>query len=223
MKNILKKIPLLPLSALIFYLTVLLFWKLGIAPSPIEILTFLENLYTKYGIIGLFIASFLEGIVYLGLYFPGSFIIVLAVILSDGTIKAFLIISLTVALAITLTSIINYFLGQNITHKKQKEKKGLDKRIVSKGFLLSMLHPNSLAFYFFNSGIKNQNPLKIILVPLIMIPYGFITAVLIYLAKESFEKVVESPYILITIIIMWIIIAFLVGIKKRTNLNNISS
>jgi len=62
------KIPWLPLSALIFYLTAVVLWTINLIPPPTEIFIFLENLYNDYGLIGLFIASFLEGIVYLGLY-----------------------------------------------------------------------------------------------------------------------------------------------------------
>ncbi|MBC8434878.1 hypothetical protein H8D91_00040, partial [archaeon] len=84
-KEFWTELPKLPFSALIFYLVVVLFWNLGLIPSPVEIVSFLEGLYETYGLVGLFIASFLEGIVYLGLYFPGSFIIALAIFLSDGS------------------------------------------------------------------------------------------------------------------------------------------
>jgi len=72
MKNnfkFLKRIPLLPLSALVFYITVFILWNINILPPPTEIIMFLENLYTTYGLFGLFIASFLEGVVYLDFIF----------------------------------------------------------------------------------------------------------------------------------------------------------
>ena len=212
MRKILSKIPLLPVSALIFYLLIVLFWNLGIIPSPLEILNFLENLYEKFGLTGLFIASFLEGIVYLGLYFPGSFIIVFAVILSNGMIKSFLEISLVVAFALTLASIFNYVFGKYSIKKYKKDK---SEEIASRGLFLSMLHPNSLAFYFFNAGIKNLNLVKIIFVPIVMIPYGFAIAVLIYSLKEFFKKTVESPLILTTIILLWLLVAFMLNVKTK--------
>lgn len=92
-RDLFKKIPKLPLSALIFYIGVLFLWKFGFIPGPSNILIFLERLYTQYGLFGLFIASFLEGIVYFGLYFPGSFIVALAVILSDGSFASLLLIT----------------------------------------------------------------------------------------------------------------------------------
>lgn len=208
------KIPKLPLSALIFYLVILLLWRIGLIPSPNNILTVLENLYTSFGLMGLFIASFLEGIVYLGLYFPGSVIVALAVILSNGSFISLLSISLVVALALTLTATINYFLGRKFSSKFEKDYFLKERKIASKGFFISMLHPNILAFYFFNSGIKKHNLLKILLVPPIMIPYGLFLGYIILLLKTPLEKAIESPYIMITLILIWIITAFFFQRKK---------
>ena len=206
-KQIFSKIPKLPLSALIFYVSTIILWKFGYIPNPSNILLLLENLYKSYGLIGLFIASFLEGIVYFGLYFPGSFIVALAVILSDGTFKSFLSISLIVAIALTITSLINYTLGKKILANRLNKELVLEKKpIFSKGLFASMLHPNALAFYFFNSGIKKQNFLKILLVPLIMIPYGLALGCIFYSIKGPLKTVLESPYIMASAIIFWILL-----------------
>lgn len=114
LKSLRQQIPKLPFSALLFYGGLVALRKLGYIPGPTNILTMLENLYLVYGLAGLFIASFLEGIVYFGLYFPGSFVVILAVILSNGTFLSLLHISLIVAGALTLTSMINYTLGRRI-------------------------------------------------------------------------------------------------------------
>lgn len=223
LKQIFQKIPKLPLSALTFYVSVVILWKFGYIPSPSNILLFLENLYTSYGLTGLFIASFLEGIVYFGLYFPGSFIVALAVILSDGTFKSLLAISLIVAIALTITSLINYTLGRKILANKLNRKILAEKKpVFSKGLLVSMLHPNALAFYFFNSGIKKQNFLKVLLVPLIMLPYGLALGYLFYSIKEPLRTAIESPYIMISVILFWILLAFLLENrnKKRTSFSH---
>lgn len=224
-KQIFKKIPKFPLSALIFYVSMVILWKLNYIPSPSNIFLFLENLYLSYGLKGLFIASFLEGIVYFGLYFPGSFIVALAVILSDGTLKSLLLISIVVATALTTTSLINYLLGKKIlSNRLNKELICEEKKILFKGLFASMLHPNALAFYFFNSGIKKQKFLKILLVPLVMIPYGLILGYVIYMIKEPLRTAIENPYIMISAIIFWIIITFLLDGKcrqKTQSLNNI--
>ncbi len=211
MKKILYKIPKLPLSALVFYLGVLILWRMNIIPSPSGIFLFLENLYASYGLIGLFIASFLEGIVYFGLYFPGSFIVAIAVILSDGSLNSLLSISITVAVALTITSLINYFLGKRIIKNSyNNDVIGDSKVALSKGLVASALHPNALAFYFFNSGIKKQNFLKFLLVPIIMIPYGLALGYFLYSIRDGLKVFIENPYVMISCIIIWMIIAFMV-------------
>lgn len=214
-KQIFQKIPKLPLSALVFYVSAVILWRFGHIPSPSNILLLLENLYQSYGLIGLFIASFSEGIVYFGLYFPGSFIIALAVILSDGTFGSFLFISLIVAIALTTTSLINYTLGKILVNKFNRELLSKKKPVFSKGLLLSMLHPNVLAFYFFNSGIKKQNFLKVLLVPIVMIPYGLVLGYLLYSTKEYLKTAIESPYIMISAILFWILFAFILENRNK--------
>lgn len=213
-KRFFHEVPKLPLSALIFYLTIFVLWNLNIIPEPKGILAFLENLYDSYGLIGLFIASFLEGIVYLGLYFPGSFIIAIAVFFTDGSFLSLLSIALIVALSLTLTSIINYVLGRYVLYKEFKHKVH-NRKITSKGIFFSILHPNILAFYFFNSGIEKQSPLRIALVPVLMIPYGLAFAFFLHLLKEPARRALESPYIMIILIISWIILAFFFEHKRQ--------
>jgi len=211
------KIPWLPTSALIFYLTAFVLWTLSIIPPPTDIFLFLESLYQNYGLTGLFIASLLEGIVYFGLYFPGSFIVAIAVFLSDGTFKSLILISIVVAIALTITSSINYLLGKYIITKRGEREEILEEykehKVISKGFFLSIIHPNSLAFYFFNSGIKKQNYLRILFVPIVMIPYGFLLANILYLFREPLRTAVESPFIMITFISIWLILAFILNRK----------
>ena len=214
-KRLWKEIPKLPLTALIFYLSLFVLWTIGVIPPPTEIISILESLYNNYGLFGLFISAFLEGIVYLGLYFPGSFIIALSVIISDGTFISLLTISLVVALALTITSFINYFLGRHISFKNTNETKSKLPRKISKGLIFSMIHPNSLAFYFFNTGIEKKGLWKIIFVPIIMIPYGLALAYLFSTFRQATRNGIESPYTVISLILIWFIVAFWFAHKKK--------
>jgi len=144
----LKRIPLLPLSALLFYVTAFVLWSVNIIPPPTEIFLFLENLYTTYGLLGLFMASFLEGVVYLGLYFPGSFIVALAVFLSDGTFISLFLISIVVAFALTLTSLINYVLGRHIVSRRDKGYEIRKMSVASKGFFFIDAASECFSFLF---------------------------------------------------------------------------
>lgn len=220
-KKVIKELPLLPTSAFIFYISLILLGSLEIIPSPMQILGFLESLYIKYGLFGLGIASFLEAIVYMGLYFPGSFIIVLAVFLSNGTFVSLFSISIVVTIAVTLASFINYFLGRFVSFNKINSDEVKKKNKLSKSFILSLLHPNILAFYFFNAGIKKQNPWKIIFVPIFMIPYGLMHAYILSIVAGFFKQKAENSWFILMIILIWLLIAFFIEHRRKNKLKRI--
>jgi hypothetical protein len=138
------------------------------------------------------------------------------VVLSDGTFSALITISAVVAAALTLTSAINYILGRRIAGEMRAEKTEDPRRgsVLSKGLLFACLHPNALAFYFFQSGIKKRNAYKIALVPVIMIPYGFALANLFFLLKEPLKRALEAPYLMISALLLWIALASFFGTKR---------
>ncbi|MCA9495481.1 MAG: hypothetical protein KC589_00945 [Nanoarchaeota archaeon] len=207
----------LPISAFIFYLFVILLIYIGILPSLQEIYLILKSWYENYGHIGLFFATLLEGLVYIGLYFPGSLIIVFACFLSDGSFLSFLHISLIVAFALTIDSIINYTLGRNkslnkfLKPKKIKNKKN---ELKNNFFYTIFLHPNILAFYFYTMGAKGELPKQILLVPIIMIPLGLLLAYFFYSIRDSARNAIENPFTMIIIFILWFLIAISINFYK---------
>jgi len=213
LKKFWKEAPKIPLTALIFHIIITILWMSKIIPPPSSIFVILENLYNNFGYLGLFIATFLEGIVYLGLYFPGSSIVALAVFVSDGKFLTLLSISILVAITLTITSFVNYFLGRHISFKKEADVLGLKKS--SKNLIFSIIHPNILAFYFFNEGYNKKSLMKIILVPFLMIPYGLVFAYMLYFLSAPIKSKLDSPYFIALLILFWIIIAFIMDHKKK--------
>lgn len=201
----------LPISAFLFYLFLLFLIYLELIPTLPEIFSFLKGLYHSYGLWGLFIASFLEGLAYVGLYFPGSLIIMVAAMFSGGSFYDFIIISVVVMFALFLSSLFNFYFGKysffNKFLKPNEIKKHKIKKLSNKGFFLSFLHPNSLGFYFYTLGARNKSLLKILFVPIIMIPYGFLLAYLFFTFRSVLEKQVENPYTMVIMISIWLIIA----------------
>lgn len=212
-----KSLPKLPLSALIFYVVVVLLWQLEWIPNPASILLFLESLYDSYGLLGLFIACLLEGTVYLCLYFPGSFIVVLAVILSDGSFSDFFAIALTTSVALSIAAWFDHTIGKLLAsrNKTEKNKELKHSAKFSKGLLISMLHPALIAFYFFNTGIKKESPWKIFLIPCFIMPYGIALSYLFYQFKDSIRSAIENPLVMIGIIMAWLVTSMLLERKSQ--------
>jgi uncharacterized membrane protein YdjX (TVP38/TMEM64 family) len=212
-----KKIPILPLSVLIFYLLTILLWNLRIIPSPKQIFEMLEKLLQRYEMFGLILATFLEGIAYVCLYVPGAFIIALTVFISDRSFTSLLTISVVVSITLTIAAFVNYYIGRYIGTRKFRDKKDIVKEseMLSRGFITSMLHPNLLAYYFFNSGLERKNFKQVFYIPLFMIPYGLLFAYMLSIFSGPIREGLESPTLLLTIIVIWFLFAYWKENKKR--------
>ncbi|MEK6925887.1 MAG: hypothetical protein AABW50_01270 [Nanoarchaeota archaeon] len=219
-KKFFKELPKLPLSAFIFYLIVMVLRVLDVIPPPSEIIAALENLLDLYGVIVIFISVLLEGIVYFGFYFPGTTIVTISILLSNGEFSSFLSIALASAFALTITSIFNYILGRRLPTKFDPSSSRI-KKALSKGLILSIIHPNTLSFYFFDSGIKRQSPWKIAFVPFLIAVYGIVLSIIIYSFKSPFKSAVEMPYILLCLIFVWLVVSYFYEKRKKKHLMNV--
>jgi membrane protein DedA with SNARE-associated domain len=81
-------------------------------PDPDETVAIGEKLFTLYGPIILFVGAFIEGLFMVNLYFPGSFVILLAILISNRTLPELTFIAFIAWLAFTLAAAINYVLGK---------------------------------------------------------------------------------------------------------------
>lgn len=213
-KKLFAKIPLFPLSALIFYVLVFFLWNKGIIPTPAEIVLDLEGLYVEYATVGLIVATTLESLAYICLYVPGSFVIALAVFFSDGSFFSLMEITLIVALTLTATSVINYFVGRVISSKKAREKLLDSTELAPRGLITAILHPNFLAFYFFHSGLEHKNIKNTLYVPILMIPYGLLVAYLLSIFSGPARQGLENPYLLLIFVVIWFVTSVIKEYRK---------
>ncbi len=202
-----KTLPFFPLSALVFYTTVVLLFYLNIIPSPQELIPFLETLYEKFGLIGIFITLLIEGTVYIGLYFPGTSIFALSVIFAGGSFFSLLKIVLIATVALTICSIWNYWGGRFFRLRKNNQKA---EKSAEKGFIFSVLHPDLLAFYFFHRGLTKKNFYKVFYLPLILIPYGIVlVSVLSFFSTIVRDHLISNPVAIILAIFAWFFVSFI--------------
>jgi len=168
-------------------------------------IAFLESLYRTFGLPGLFLSSLLEGIAYFGLYFPGSVVVILAVITSDGTLSSFLAISAVVTCALTLSSCISYRLGSvKMIQKRLKANSNYDKDSIF-WFIFNHWHPNGLGLAYFKRGF-NKEPLfpYLSVTFMIMFFYGLFCCYLIYSLKEYAEA--DQTMVIFTILGIWLLV-----------------
>lgn len=209
-KKIINHIPLFPLSVLSFYITIIFLWYFSIIPSTAEVIIFLEKIYTKFGLTGLFVVSLIESLAYVGLYFPGNSIIALFFIFSDGTLSSLFSMILIVTLALTISSMINYWAGRLFFINKNQKDLFKKTKKVEKSIFLSVIHPDLLAFYFFYRGIKKKSFWKIVYVPLALIPYGFIFAFAVTIFSSFIKDyLIGNPLTALMGISLWFILALI--------------
>ncbi len=200
-----RKHPWFPITALIFFLFMYLLSFLNIIPSPSELLMSYEQFFIAKGYLGLFVLVALEGLVYLGLYSPGSSLLVYSVLYSKTLPIPFFLISLTAALALTLTSLINYGLGRLVGSKRTIiQQPFFDKKLSDKGLFWSCLHPNILAFYFFNEGMGKKSLKELWYVPIIATGVGFFYTLIFYLTSSLIGYRLERVPIMLLILIFWL-------------------
>jgi len=193
--------PIIPLSAIIIYSTILILIWNNIIPDPQTISEQIKNIDTSIIFLILFIIILLESIIYIWFYLPGQFIAVLLVFSYATKFEDILILSIISVIAVTVWAYINYYLWylffKNKLYKKEK--------INYKNLLLSMIHINTIALYIFDQWQK-QAPKKIIyLTWLLNFPYYFLIILITYLLKNEILSISENSYILFWILTLWLI------------------
>ncbi len=105
------KVLSVPLLFLLLYSSLNVIWNIFNLPPPDRLAEIVGGWFDTYGVPALFLASFLEGMLLVGSYFPGVFVIFLGVLVADSASGAAL--SVVVAtLGLILAHILNYFMGK---------------------------------------------------------------------------------------------------------------
>jgi membrane protein DedA with SNARE-associated domain len=125
---------------------------IGLIPDEAYFLNVISSLFIEYGIIAVIIASFIENIIGVGTYFPGSIVILTSMALTGGNIHLAVLTFLAIVLPSTIAHIMNYLIGRKIS--KYTEIKG--KKLF--WFLFTTLwHPHFAAVSTFTLGSQKLN------------------------------------------------------------------
>lgn len=159
----------LPFALGMAFLTFAFVYRSVDFPQPSELAEIGRSLYAEYGIIVLLIAAFIEGIFMVNFYFPGSFVILLAVFLSEKSPEALGAIVLWSVVGFLLATVINYVLGKYGFYRvvlwmgKKDTVKNMHKWLSKHGrwaIGLTAVHPNFLAIAVVCMGIAREGLLK---------------------------------------------------------------
>lgn len=101
----------LPLAFLFFSLTLRIVWSAFDLPGPEVIADQAGALLARYGLPVVFVSSIVEGMLLLGGYFPGVFVIFVAVVLAESATQAALAVAAGSA-GLLVAHVANYLLGR---------------------------------------------------------------------------------------------------------------
>jgi len=101
----------LPLFALGVFGLFYLVWTLFDLPSKEEVVSLAKIYFERYGMLTIFVSAIIEAMLFAGWYFPGSFVIVLGVIIAhDDPVQVFGVYAAT-TLGFWVAFTFNYYLG----------------------------------------------------------------------------------------------------------------
>jgi len=222
-KSILKAIsvPLLILSvAALLYFS----WQLLGLPSDEALIGIARSYFERYGLITLLVSALLEGVLLVGVYYPGSLVIFLGVIFSIGnpigTIQAVAV----VIVGLFIAYCINYVLGKYGWYRLLLAfglRKPLDEaqsRLTKYGLraiFLTYWHPNLAALTATATGIL-QFPFATFCMYSLSatILWNTFWGVLVYNLGETSLHLMGMPFIL-SFVSLWIVFVLIKAIRDR--------
>ena len=217
-----------PLTICIFLIIFSAVYQIFNFPSPDELFVMIQNWFNIYGLKFLFIVAFIEGIFIVGMYFPGSFAIALAVLTLGKTPLDLFSIGLVSYFAFFIANVCNYFLGKYgyykfllIVGKKNTIQKmhNTMSRHGNMTFFLTGFFPNFLAITTVYAGISNLKITKVLiylaLSLLFWISIWTIFASII-INRVNLEDSNQSKYILATIFLWAVFLILKEHFKKPT-------
>jgi len=101
----------IPLSFLVLFSSLHILWEVFGLPSPEELTTLAQSWFDTYGLPAVFVSAIIEGMLLVGGYWPGVFIIFLGIVLSDSIAEAVITV-MVITLGLFVAHLANYALGR---------------------------------------------------------------------------------------------------------------
>lgn len=218
-----------PLLLLVLSLSFQTIWAIFNLPPAEALAKTAELWFDAYGLPAIFASAILEGMLLVGGYFPGVFVIFLGVVLTNSPIQAIAVVT-AASVGLIIAHIINYTLGRYGWYRllvKFGLKNAVEterEKIANRGTIaifLSYWIPSAAAITDTAAGITRMPFKKFILASLAStIVWNVVVGTLIYLFKDSALSIVGGPGssgsgVFYAIIATWIAILFIADFYKN--------
>ncbi|MGB3726195.1 MAG: hypothetical protein WA981_10550 [Glaciecola sp.] len=207
----------LPFSALLALLAISVLTHYSVLPPGAELLTAINDVFTDGFYWVIFLIILFEAIIYIGFYFPGQFFAVILVVGAKPTAMDIVYLTLSMVLAATLASFINYQLGKASNNAVEEND---DTKPKLKRLLLAMIHINSLAFFMFSQGAAKRTINVVWLAGLLNLPYYLLLIVGTAVLSEQVMAMAENTVFLISVVCIWLAVALYYDVKQARETNS---
>jgi membrane protein DedA with SNARE-associated domain len=180
--------------ALMFAVFSILYSVLGLPPAS-AIVSWLERAFSSYGVLVVALAAFVEGLFMVSVYFPGSLVVVVALMVANNTINDVFIVSVCAWLGFVAALPVNYWLGREGFYRlllrfgRKDVITRMQDWLARRGQLalfLSAFHPNILAVAMVCRGIARMSfGHSVILGSMFMVPWLALVVVLIRVFRSQ--------------------------------------
>jgi len=214
-KDILRILSL-PLTFVVVYLILALIWKVFALPTDEKLVSIVSSLFNHYGLVIILVSAFIEGLLLLGQYFPGSFVIFLGVISAGKDVVRASEVVGVVSIAFFFAYLCNYLLGKygwyrlfikfGLKNSIDRTKKKLQKHVF-KTFILGYWAPDFATITATAAGVLKL-PLKTFLFysTISLLFWNIVWGTIVFtFGMAALKAVMGVAYVLI-ILTLWVAI-----------------
>ena len=176
-----------------------------------------KGFFERYGLVALYVAAVIESLFMISFYFPGSLVVILAILVSDRSIPALGAIVLIGWASVLSATVVNYWLGKEGFYRlllhfgSEKSIHDMQKWLEKRGrwaIFFSAMHPNILAITNICMGIARAGLLKTLIFSFIAI--AFWIPIQVYILGFVLPDPHES-----TALLQWVIVAGILFLGVR--------
>ena len=184
-------------------------------PSSAQIIKLAEGFFAQYGLWVLFVAALLEGLFMISIYFPGSFVIFITVLLSDRTLITLVQIGVVAWVGFMLVGAVNYLLGRygwykilvwldraNVVDKMKRDLQKYGNRAI----FFSAFHPSFLSIMQVSAGISKLGMMRTLALSGISLVFWIAlweAIVTPLLNTVNVEDTGGSGWIMVGVVLLW--------------------
>ena len=211
-KNFLKIVGL-PMFFLAIFLSLWAVWKILNLPPENELIEIIKSYFDLYGYWIVFLSAVIEGVLFVGWYYPGSLVIFLGVIFADKNITEVIWVITLVTTGLFLAYLFNYALGKYGWYKMllkfglRKPIENAQIRLTKHGFggiFLSYWQPNLAALTSTAAGILQFSFKKFMFYSIIATTlWDIFWGALVYFFGETALAAIVGIRFVIIIITVW--------------------